>query len=475
VTDDEFAAAMGPLGPFEPAPRLAAAVSGGADSLALAILANAWARARGGSVIGLVVDHGLRPEAAREADLTTQTLTVCGVAARVLRLEGLAHGPALAERARAARYAALIDACAAAGTLHLLLGHHAADQAETVALRVLRGSAAAGLAGMASLVELASVRLLRPLLGMSPGALREVLRDRGINWAEDPSNQDANAQRVRLRLLSGDRDGPGTASVAAAAAVAGAARAAAEARAAAVLGCGAMLRPEGFGVISGRAMPPTALGALLQAIGGAPYPPAPDAVASLAARPAPCTLGGVRLLPAGRLGPGLLLVREASAMAKPVAATQGAMWDGRYRLSDGATAPAGATIGALAADTPRFRASSTLPDAVLRTLPAVRLGTAVFAVPHLRYPQVGPGAAMRVIFAPPRPAAGAPFRAGSKIGPLPQTRQGAVSLTPTQRKGSKGSPLAGIQGAEPLGGVRGGAPAALIAGRGCGLPTRTLC
>ena len=79
-------------------------------------------------------------------------------------------------------------------------------------------------------------------------------------------------------------------------------------------------------------MPPAALGALIQAIGGASYAPAPDAVAALAARPRPATLGGVRLLPAGRLGPGLLVVREAAAMAPPTAAVPGAMWDGRYRL-----------------------------------------------------------------------------------------------------------------------------------------------
>jgi tRNA(Ile)-lysidine synthase len=433
VTDDAFAAAMARLGPFEPAPLLAVAVSGGADSLALAILADAWARACGGSVLGLVVDHGLRPEAADEAQLTQQTLTACGIAARVLRLEGLAHGPALAERARAARYEALIDACAAAGALHLLLGHHAADQAETIALRVLRGSAAAGLAGMAALVELASVRLLRPLLGSSPGALRAVLCARGINWVEDPSNQDTHAQRARLRLLAGDRDGPGAAAVAAAAAVAGTARAASEARAAAALGCGVMLRPEGFAVIPGGAMPPTALGALLQAIGGAPYPPAPDAVASLAARPAPATLGGVRLLPAGRLGPGLLLVREASAMAKSVPATPGARWDGRFRLRRNCVPPPDTTLGALGCDAERFRDRSTLPAAVLRTLPALRAGATLLSVPHLRDPHDHAGASLGVIFTPPRPTAGAPFREVSKAGAPPQTPPGGFApWTPTK-------------------------------------------
>jgi len=400
---------MARLGPFEPAPLLAVAVSGGADSLALVVLADAWARAHGGATIALVLDHGLRAAAADEARATERLLTGRGIAVRVLRLTGLAPGSALAERARIARYATLTAACEAAGALHLLVGHHRADQAETVALRVLRGSFSAGLAGMAGLVELSTTRLLRPLLGVPPGALRALLRAKGIDWIEDPSNRDTHATRVRLRLLAGDRNGEGTARITRAAALAGAARQAAVIHAADVLGRTASIRPEGFAIVAARAMPPAALAALIQAVGGAPYPPAPDAVAALAARPAPATLGGVRLLPAGRLGPGLLLVREAAAMAPPVAARPGAVWDGRYRLARDAAPPAGATLGALGEDATRLRDHSALPAAVLRTLPALRSGPAVLAVPHLRYPDVPTCARLRVLFAPPHPAAGAPF------------------------------------------------------------------
>jgi tRNA(Ile)-lysidine synthase len=328
---------------------------------------------------------------------------------RTLRLAGLAPGPALAERARIARYATLTAACEAVGALHLLIGHHQADQAETVALRVLRGSFSAGLAGMAALVELPTTRLLRPLLGVPPGALRALLRANAIDWVEDPSNRDTHATRVRLRLLASDRDGAGPARIAHAAALAGAARQTTETHAADALGRTASIRPEGFALITNCAMPPTALAALIQAIGGAPYPPAPDAVAALAARPAPATLGGVRLLPAGRLGPGLLLVREAAAMAPPVAAHPGAVWDGRYRLARDTSPPAGATLGALGDDAARLRDHSPLPAAVLRTFPTLRSGPNLLAVPHLRYPDAPTCARMRVLFAPPHPAAGAPF------------------------------------------------------------------
>src|SRR4051794_28309361 len=112
------------LGPFEPAPRIAAGVSGGADSMALALLADAWARERGGSLLALFADHGLRPESGREASIAAAQLGSLGIAAKVLKIEGLGRGPGLAARARSARFAVLEAACAHAGILHLLLGHH---------------------------------------------------------------------------------------------------------------------------------------------------------------------------------------------------------------------------------------------------------------------------------------------------------------------------------------------------------------
>ncbi len=205
ITEAEFAAAMAGLGPFEPRPRIAAAVSGGADSMALALLADGWAKARGGALLALSVDHGLRAESADEAAATVARLGARGIATRLLRLEGLAHGNAMAERARDARFAVLTRACASVGILHLLLGHHAGDQAETVLMRALGGSGPAGMAGMLPLVETASIRILRPLLGISPARLRATVVTAGLAWVEDPSNADRRALRPRLRML---RAGP---------------------------------------------------------------------------------------------------------------------------------------------------------------------------------------------------------------------------------------------------------------------------
>ena len=145
---------------------------------------------QGGTLSAFVVDHGLRPEAGAEAEATTATLSRLSIPARILKLKGLEPGPGLPARARAARYAALQAACRADGILDLLLGHHAGDQAETVLMRRASGSGPAGLAAMAASVQLGNVRLLRPLLTVPPGRLRATLRERGIGWAEDPTNSD---------------------------------------------------------------------------------------------------------------------------------------------------------------------------------------------------------------------------------------------------------------------------------------------
>lgn len=404
---------MAGLAPFEPSPRLAIGVSGGADSLALVLLADEWTRRRGGSVLALIVDHGLRPEAAAEAAETASRLAERGIGARILRVEGLARGPALAERAREARFRVLADACAAEGILHLLLGHHAGDQAETVLIRSLGGSGAAGLAGIAPMVETAGLRILRPLLAVPPAFLRAMLQSIGVDWVEDPSNADRAALRPRLRQLRHDGAGVGSATTALVAAASEAAgrRAEHESKVAAELAEHASLCPEGFALLDGP-VSAAALAALVQTIAGAPFPPPTQSIARLAPALAPATLAGVRFLRAGRLGPGWLVVREANAMAAPVAARPEAVWDGRFRLGAEFLAPAGATLGPVGADAARLRRVSSLPAAVLRTLPAIRVGSVLFAVPHLLYPDRKACEGIPVVFAPPRPAAAAAYRFG---------------------------------------------------------------
>ena len=147
--DAAFDVLMAPLGPFEPAPRIAVAVSGGPDSLALCLLADRWARARGGAAFGLTVDHGLRLESAAEAAQVRRWLAGRAIARRTLRWKGGHTHSAVQEQARAARLALLTGWCRRAGVLHLLLGHQREDQAETALQRLVRGSGIDGLAAMA--------------------------------------------------------------------------------------------------------------------------------------------------------------------------------------------------------------------------------------------------------------------------------------------------------------------------------------
>lgn len=394
---------MDGLGPFEPAPRLALAVSGGADSLAAALLARDWAAARGGSVHAFVVDHGLRSQSAAEAQVTGTRLARLCVPHTVLSIRGLSPGPALAARARARRHQCLAEACVAAGILHLVFGQHAADQAETVAMRMLAGSGPHGLAAMAALVERAGVRLLRPLLGTPPAALRDLLRREGLAWVEDPSNVDPSQQRARLRLLRADPGGFGAATLAlgASARARGQARRAAEQAVAEILGRRATIYPQGHALLSPGPIAPAALASLIATLSGAVRPHSEAALAALAAAPRPATIGGVRLMPAGRLGPGLLLVREAAAMARPIPAVAHALWDGRFRLAR--SQPCGVSIGAWGDAAPRDR--NGWPLAVLRTLAVLRVGDAVIepaqALLEGRHPHI--------CFAPAHPAAGADF------------------------------------------------------------------
>jgi tRNA(Ile)-lysidine synthase len=411
---------MARLGPFEHAPRLAAAVSGGADSLALALLADSWARAQSGSLLCLIVDHGLRDGSAAEARLAAERLTARCISARILTLHGLAHGSALAERARQARYAVLAEACRQAGIAALLLGHHAVDQAETVLMRLLSGSGPDGLAGMAARSDRLGLRLLRPLLDVPPVALRHFLSAQEMGWSEDPSNANPAALRARLRADRRDPDGtgPATWALTQGAALFGAARAKREAADAALLARRVRFHPEGFAVLAPGALPSSALSALLRAVAGTPFPPPPAAVAALAASPRPATLGGVRLLPAGRLGPGLLVVREPAAMAPALAAQPGTTWDGRFRLRPDAKIPTGPelTLGPLgAADGARLRRhrrrpyAPPLPALVAATLPAVRHADVLVAVPHLCYPDPCAGMRWPMEFVVGNPVDAAPF------------------------------------------------------------------
>ena len=177
------------------------AVSGGPDSMALLLLA---AAARPGAIAAATVDHRLRPESAAEATMVGTVCARLGVPHAVL-VVSVPEGNVQAG-ARAVRYAALADWLAAEGLGALATAHHADDQAETLLMRLTRGSGVAGLAGVRArgLVPGTELPLLRPLLGWRRAELAGVVEAAGLVAAQDPSNADPKYDRARLRqALSG--------------------------------------------------------------------------------------------------------------------------------------------------------------------------------------------------------------------------------------------------------------------------------
>ncbi|MEK9646358.1 MAG: tRNA lysidine(34) synthetase TilS, partial [Alphaproteobacteria bacterium] len=171
LTQHDFSERLDRLGPFETAPHIAVAVSGGADSMALLLLAAAWAADRSGRVTALTVDHGLRAEAAAEAAEVARRCRARGIACETMRWDGDKPATGIQEAARSARYDLMTGWCRDRAVAHLLVAHHAGDQAETFLYRMGRGSGADGLAGMPAAVVRAGVRLLRPLLDVAPERL----------------------------------------------------------------------------------------------------------------------------------------------------------------------------------------------------------------------------------------------------------------------------------------------------------------
>lgn len=426
VTASEFAAALDRLGPFEANPVAAVAVSGGADSLALLRLAAAWARARGGRAVALTVDHRLRPESAAEARQVARWAAALQVAHHVLVWTGDKPRAGLQAAARAARYDLLSRWCEAAGVLHLLLGHHRDDQAETVAMREARGTGPDGLSGMAAIVETPALRLLRPLLAFSHARLVETLTAAGQAWLEDPSNTNPAFARARTRAALG---GAETAGFLATAGDAAAQRSARDGRTAALLARAAAIYPEGWvrldpGVLLAAPEAPRALAQVIQAVGGGAYAPRRERLdrlfAGLPGLKSARTLGGCRIVP--RRG-ALLIVREDRLAREvlplsPAAASQTLRWDNRFRLVLRVLRPElrlarlGEGWAEIAARAPALR-ESPIPAPARPGLPAVWDLDGVVSVPHLCYGrQAEQAVSVRVVsvsFEPSRPVAGPRF------------------------------------------------------------------
>jgi tRNA(Ile)-lysidine synthase len=193
---------------LETVPSLVLAVSGGPDSTALMLLAAHWrdTLARKPELIAVTVDHGLRKESKAEAAAVGKLARTLGISHRTVRWTGKKPSTGLQQAARAARYQLLGEAARKAGAVHILTAHTLDDQAETVLIRMSRGSGIAGLGAMQRVTSLANgegtaLLLLRPLLDIPKARLVATLRAAEVPFADDPSNRDPRFTRARLRAL----------------------------------------------------------------------------------------------------------------------------------------------------------------------------------------------------------------------------------------------------------------------------------
>jgi tRNA(Ile)-lysidine synthase len=431
----EFDRLMQAVGPFESRPRLAVAVSGGSDSMALAVLAADWAGRRGGTITAITVDHGLRPEAGAEARQVGRWLRARGIAHRILRwrpLAGVLPG-GLQAAARAARYDLLTDWCRKQHVLHLALAHQQEDQAETLLLRLGRGSGLDGLAAMAPIAERAGLRLIRPLLTIPRVRLRATLAEAQQPWIDDPSNDDPAHARIRLRRLlpALAAEGLDAARLAATAAHLGRARAAIDDAVAALLSQAAAVFPAGYVRLDSDALRSApaevslrALARCLMVVGGGEYAPRLDRLERLHGKVRAGALGGGATLAGCLVVPrhGVLLIcREPEMAVEELAITPGGsvLWDGRYRIalaSHDGLRPGRFVVrrlgaggwASLAKPYPHLR-RHPIPPAVRPSLPALWTARGLAAVPHLDIAPANPHMSVAAAFIPVVPLAGARF------------------------------------------------------------------
>lgn len=174
--------------------KLAVACSGGADSLALAVIASKeW------DVTALIVNHNLREAAKFEAEKASRILTKLRIKNKILEYKGKAPTSNVQEEARKIRYKILTDYCKKNGFTTLATAHHADDNAENFLLRLARGSGVDGLSAMRAETIMDGIHIIRPLLKHTKKELVDFLKSQKIKWVEDATNKTSKYKRNSLR------------------------------------------------------------------------------------------------------------------------------------------------------------------------------------------------------------------------------------------------------------------------------------
>ncbi|GER06738.1 tRNA(Ile)-lysidine synthase [Iodidimonas muriae] len=414
VSDKTFAHLMVGLGLRPENGPVAVAVSGGADSMALVRLAARW-----GAVVALSVDHGLRPEASLELDRVGAWLKPLGILHDRLHWDGPKPASDLQAAARAARYRLLEERCRERGIHALLLAHHQNDQAETLLLRLARGSGVWGLGGMAAVAPALThislqngrpLRRYRPLLSLPKARLIATCKAFSQEWIEDPSNRNLSYDRSHARALL---DNPPLSGLTARrlAQTAQHMRRAGEALdhyAQDLMARCVVFSAQGYVTVqrTGFQTAPLEiqlrlLSRLLMFVGGAIYPPRLTGLEALLAEMGAAgfkgaTLRGCRVFLQD--GEQVIICREEAACAAPLPIKPGetVFWDGRIRASlDAKQKPA--MVGALGDAGWRYLCKEgqdidkALPYPVRLSLPALWRDGRVVAVPFLGWRGYGAG------------------------------------------------------------------------------------
>ncbi len=386
------------LGDLPSAAPLALAVSGGADSTALMLAAAQLVERE--HLYVLTVDHGLRSAAAGEANQVASWAQSLSLRHVTLRWQDDKPQAGIQAAARDARYRLMTDWCAENNIQHLITAHTMDDQAETVLMRLKRGSGVDGLSGMARSSWRSGIQLMRPLLDVTHAELVESLQQAGHPWIEDPSNQDEQFERIQIRANAKTLEALGLSKdkLATTARRMTRARDALEKATQDLLADCAAVSEFGFCELHAAKLKAAsgelairALARCIQAVGGADWPPGDDPLERVldwltAGTPDTTTLGGCRLVLRGE---NLVIARELGRITQRhvnLPECRKLLWDGRFQvaamgpgrdLQVGPLAEEG--WAALKVERPH------LPAFVGQTLPAIRQQQLILAVPSIGY------------------------------------------------------------------------------------------
>lgn len=394
------------LAPIAEASRVALAISGGSDSLALLDCVDRWRRGRSKApaLLVLSVDHGLRKSSSSDSARVVELARMRGIEAKALLWSGPKPRSDIEAVARRARYGLLLGAARAFDASHLLLGHHLDDQAETLLLRLARGSGVFGLAAMRRELCADGLTIFRPFLGLSRSRLAETVAAAGLMPVEDPMNTDPRFARGRLRRIMPliAADGMEPVRLAATARRLSDAAEAIDAAASELIAraieldamAAAAIEPKTFFSAPGE-IRRRSLSRLLLAIGGGDYAPRYERLAALARSMAQHDGGRFKRTLAGAIiewrSGRFVVYREIGREGLPrISANPGfcGVWDGRFHIKIGSDAPSGlrlAELGDAGRHATGARAGGRVAAGSLAALPALWRGGALKAVPGLDF------------------------------------------------------------------------------------------